>query len=385
VRKIGLGLLVILLLAACSQQLVPTPDATLAAGANSWQNMDGALDITAAKSAVEPKLVLDRAGKIFVAWREDGKIYLKRRMGTVWQAVGPGLPSTSGTVYRRIFPAFNLVFDGTNSPVVVTGTTNGTAVYRLNPQSNVWQRLGSVFTGPAALSADNTGAVYSVRSYNDKNFIRRWTGTGWQIVYTFRYYARVVGGGSLPASVHAIGFTSDGRPFVKFQYPGYPGEGETLSVWNGTSWDVRNSALIMGDLDRQDQDLLLRGELTHLYGTDAPVNPVQGNTQLYSEDAPLLSNDPLFTATLTVDNLNRPVVTTITGVVGYNDLVIKRWVGGAWVDIGGVLDRMERRNVTWPSVVVNGNGTVYAAWQECVAVSAENCTNFDVFVSKYAQ
>jgi hypothetical protein len=386
-RKIAVGLLVILLLAACSQQVIPTTDAEVSAQANTWEKLGGALDFTAAKSAIEPKLVLDKSGNLVVTWLEDGKIYLERWTGTAWQGITPGLPSASGAAPRRIFAGFNLVFDTTNSPVISTKTTNGVAVYRRNPQNNMWQQLGATFNGPAgALSTDKNGAVYSVLFANGKNVIRRWTGTTWQSVYTFQKTVFLPGPDvNVPIAVYALGFKSDGKPFVKFQYPGQPGEGESLSVWNGTSWDDRGSALVSADLDKQGQDLLLSVDLSQLFATNASLKPRQGNTDLSATNPPLVSNFPLLLATLTVDNLNRPIITTGKTGIGSNnnDLVIKRRTGGVWVTLGGVLDRVTTRNVTYPSVLVDGKGTAYAVWQECVAVANQTCTNYNIYVSKY--
>jgi hypothetical protein len=393
-KQISVLLLLVVLLAACSQRSIPE-DVELNAQGGSWQKLGGALDFTVENDATEPTLLLDRSGNLIAAWSEnkDGwRVYLERWTGTTWQSFGAGSPAST-------YEYFSIVFDNTNNPVVSSYTTNGVAVYRREPVSQTWKKLGATFDGSVRIAADTNGAVYSVRHANLKfeqglprgrNLIRRWNGSSWQTVYTFQKTVEAKGS-VVDIPLDGLTFKSDGKPAVFWTYPDSSFT-QTISFWNGTSWDdVFSLSLGLNSgalgLDKKDQRLGFR-TFSNGDGTSA-VFPFQADNGLTPD-----VNNPLPTTTfptLTVDNLNRPIITL--GVKGSGtangDLIIKRWNGSSWVNLGGVVDRIPSRDVGSSfglnsRVLVDGKGTIYAIWKECVGtIIATGCTNNNIYVSKF--
>jgi hypothetical protein len=393
-KNVGLGFLLMGLLAACSQQ--GSPNGTeLTAQAGSWQKLGGALDFTVEKDATEPRLLFDRSGNLVAAWAENNngwRVYLERWTGTTWQSFGGTTPPASSSSY------FSIVFDNTDAPIISNYSNparNGVGVYRRDPVTKIWKQLGISFSGPANIAADKNGAVYSILHSNlsfqgelplGKNLVRRWNGSSWQTLYTFQKRLNNV---DIP--LDSLSFKSDGKPAVFWTYPDSSFTQE-ISFWNGTSWDdVFSLSLGLNSgalgLDKKDQRLGFR-TFSNGDGTSA-VFPFQADNGLTPD-----VNNPLTTTafpTLTVDNLNRPIITL--GVKGTdtnnNDLIIKRWNGSRWVSLGGVVDRVASRDVggfgVAAAVVVDRQGVVYAVWKECVGTISPStgCSNNNIYVSKF--
>jgi hypothetical protein len=400
-KQISVVLLLVVLLAACSQQANPNADIELAAQAGSWQKLGGALDFTVEKNAEEPKLLLDRSGNLVAAWQEpetsdSSRTYLERWTGSSWQSFGKIFPVNAGFIG----------FDNSNNPVIVKTTFTTTlesGISRWDANSKTWKQLGNSFTGYVA-TLDKNGAVYRIvydklvnnsdysspPTVRGKNLIQRWNGSIWQTVYTFQKTIEAKGDvRDIPLT--SLTFKNDGKPAAYWTYPD-SSFAQYISVWNGTSWnDVFSLSLGLNGgglgLDKKDQQLGFR-TFSNGDGTLA-VFPFQGNKGLVTD-----VNSPLITTTsptITVDNLNRPIITL--GVKGSgtnnNDLVIKRWNGSSWVSLGGVVDRIPSRDVGSSfglnsRVLVDGQGTIYAIWKECVGtIVATGCTNNNIYVSKY--
>jgi hypothetical protein len=369
-KKILTFVALIVLLASCSQQVTPSTT-ELNAQAGSWQKLGGALDYTVAKNAAAPKLVLDRSGNLVAAWMEDNggwRVYLERWNGTSWESFGAGSPAS-------IDPYFSIAFDSSNSAVVGfhVDTGSGVAVYRRDAQSKIWKQLGTTFTGTNAITADKDGAIYSILHNGlkfdgtlpaGKNLIRRWNGSNWQTIYTFQ--KRLQG---VDVPVTSLLFKANETPVVSWTSPSLE---KQLSAWNGTTWDDLYSLRSFLTLDKKDQRL----GFTILEGRAVFV--VQGSQNLGGELS--TSSYPL----LAVDNTNRPVIALGTATPDSN-IIVKRWTGSAWAQLGGILDRVATRNATIGSIIADSQNTLYAAWQECIEFDtvASQCKNNNIYVSKY--
>jgi hypothetical protein len=380
----------IVLLSACSQQATPieTAEAELSAQANSWRGLGYALDSVVSKDAINPKLLLDRRGRLVVAWEENNngpKVYIKRWSGSGWQRVGKAFPLTYGYSY----PGFSLVFDSTNSPVIgsiVSGRdsylTQEIAVHRFDNASRTWKQLGTTFKGSPNLTTDKNGTLYSVlydnlrfNFYeagpvdeglgNGKNIIRRWNGNHWESVQT--YQAVIISslrGFDVP--VDDLSFKHDGTTLViKANTDEYT---SALSSWNGSAWQILcytyRGAFTGTILDRNDR----------CFGENAEQDVYQGSQVLGSR-----SGLKLFPATF--DRTNHPIVAGDN----YSDVVVQRWSGSDWDQLGGILDRISSREAYLGSLVVDDRNRLYAAWTECATydTASSSCTNRNIYVSRY--
>ncbi len=357
-KRISVVLLLVVLLAACSQQTNPTENANLNAQASSWQKLGGALDFTVAKHAGSPKLLFDRNGNLVVAWKENNngpKVYMERWTNTGWQGLGKVFP------LKVDYPDYSIVFDSSNSPVIgsaMNDLTREVAVYRFDNVSKTWKQLGTNFTGSSKIAADKNGFVYSVQG----STIRRWSGSSWQIVRTYQ-----ATDGSTISFFNSLSFKSDGiTPVLNVSIDMYTA---ALAAWNGSKWEricyTYRGAIASTVLDRKDQ----------CFGYDSTLEPYQGNQTL---------SRGVWLASATFGQGNRPIA-----VVDYGeDIIVKRWSGSAWVQLGGIVDRVVTQNANFysTSLIVDSSNTLYAAWSECVDydAAASRCNNFNVYVSKYA-
>ncbi len=381
-KQIGVALLLVVLLAACSQQRSPENE-ELSVQVTSWQKLGGALDFTAAKDAISPKLFLDRNGSLVAAWKEYNngpKVYMERWTSTGWQTLGKVFP------LKYDYPDYSLVFDSSNSPVIstVVNSLGGVAVYRFDAVSQTWQQLGATFTGSSFLgssniAADKNGVIYSVHYDHlkvglpddpielgkGKNIIRRWNGSSWQTVRT--YQAVVVDfPRKFDVPINKLSFKSDGTTLVidvntdLFT--------TVLKAWNGTVWvdlcTTFRGAPASTILDRKDQ----------CFGYDGDLDIYQGNQ--------VLSNRVVSLFSATFGQANRPIAVSLS----FNDVIVKRWSGSAWVQLGGIVDRVASREANFIDLIVDSSNTLYAAWAECVDYDVINtrCNNRNIYVSKYA-
>jgi hypothetical protein len=374
-KRIGVLLLLVVLLAACSQQANLGDNTELLAQAGSWQKMGGALDFTVAKKAINPQLLFDRSGNLVTAWIEDNngwKLYLERWTSTGWQTFGVGFPISQSA----IVPLFKVAFDKTNQPVVVTYGEIGLVVYR-RESAGVWKPLGEHFFGASDIVSDKNGDIYRVASDQgtQEQLIQPWNGSSWQTVYKFQ---RVIDGQNI--GVIALLFNSKGKPVVKWRSPFDANlrSNVFLSAWNGSSWD--DLPLGFTDfitLDKKDQAIGY-----DFNAQDRSIFAVQGDQILGT----LATNSLPY---LTVDNLNRPLVTANSGTRTSGNVVVKRWTGNSWVQLGGILDRVTSRDASVAPfnspLITDSKNTLYAAWMECAGVVDPNdgCTNWNVYVSKY--
>lgn len=388
-KKIALGLLLVVLLGACSQQ--PKPNAELSAQAGYWQKLGGALDFTAAKSAVAPQLVLDRSGKLVVVWLEDGKVYLERWTGTGWQSFGQGFPIKVGLI--------SIAFDRTNSPVIITpassenGTINGcggdSIVVRRDSKTGIWSTIKTLPAAARGLTSDKDGFVYivvpDVNKQTNEGFHRilRWDGQTWKSFSSF--LPRNSSGQPYIVGVCNISLDNIGRLVLISRGSPSPQYDSSFHSYNGTAWQYTAGYDSTWDIfypfafDKQNKittNQLLNGGQQIIQGTQK-------------------IGDPFFDRTITgitVDSTNRPLVASVPyDGEEKGNVFIKRWTGSTWENLGGVLDRIPSRfaavslGTYAKPLLVDSQGTIYVVWSECFGTYSESlgCSNWNVYVSKY--
>lgn len=406
-KQLCLGLLLMALLAACSQQPVTE---NLEVQWNTWQKLGGALDFTAEKTPYAAQLLLDRTDKPIVASIEDDKkggrkLVLQRWTGSVWQDFAPTLiVPMNGTTY------LDVQLDTKNRPVVLVSVGGAArddpnledgAVYRYEYGS--WKRLGEPFDlGDLAIAPNgNIYALFSNGIYdgvNDKSFIRRWNGSAWQTEYTFQkittknYYF----GTPLPAPIahgaRSLRFTKTNKPVVTWWLtsdewlPAAVTPPTQVEIWNGTTWT--HAGEFLGELILDKNDKLL----TAWVGAQFSSSPRCGLDVFPDMTVLPKLADATKSSTykLAVDAYNRPIVAhtvrclnDVDAEDSQQDLVVRRWSGSSWQTLGGVADRLANRGASSQGIVVDSNNTIYVLFTQCFTYSGTTCTNFNLYLSKY--
>jgi hypothetical protein len=313
--------------------------------------------------------VLDRAGNIVVACLESNnglKIYLERWTGTGWQSFGPGVPTNVGL--------FTIVFDSTNSPFVIIPTSldsdgglNGcvgdSVILRRNSTTAKWTTLRTGFA-TRDIAADKNGFVYA-SIYNQ---VTGNNGRNWERFSTFQQNNAIC----------ELAFNRSDNLVATWYDLRSENSSWVFSTYNGEGWsDQRYNPWNLRSPYTFDKNNRL---VTH--------QPFNGGQQVTRGDQNL--STPFFEQfiqSIAVDKVNRPIIiTSFYGSDQERDIFAKRWTGTTWTNLGGAIDRVTTRSTDNGNLLVDGNGTIYAAWQECVGIfssSPYGCTNNNIYVSKF--
>jgi hypothetical protein len=397
----------ILVLAACSQQALETPENELSPQAPSWQKLGGVIDATLDKSPLAVTMLLDRTEKPVVASLEDDnkgnyKVYFQKWTGTTWQSFAPSM-----VVAKNSYPSFDFQIDLNNRPVVAVekNTSSGLedVVYRY--ENNTWKQLGDP-SNAANLSPDvdlviaPNGNIFALVSDTtaDKSFIRRWNGVSWQTLYTYQKVT-TVSGQTIPHKAESLMFTKTSRPVVTWrltidEWP-YSAEPEFYAeVWNDSAWVKFHDDGLWGEtlIDKNDRIVEAYVAANHSSSVSCGIEVFQANTTL-----PKIENAvKYYSFDVALDVGNRPVVAHTVGCApageyGWptnapedkQDLVVKHWSGSSWQSLGGVLDRVTNRGAWSQALAVDSKNAVYVLFTQCATYSGTACTNYNLYLSKY--
>lgn len=370
-KWIWLGVLLLTaLLGACSR--APLPDEAIMSQANSWKALGGALDTITKNNAVNPKLLLDRNGKLVAVWAEDnGLWYLqaKRWNGTAWETLS--LPSKALPYTNLGVNAFDAVFDSTNALVVSqlvnpeNGYSRADRVEVYGAGSSSWTKLAT-FKGLVQLQTNSSGQVHAV--FQNKtlgnNAVRRWTGSGWQNVATLKEKAYEETPGFPPTYVFADSFIleTDGKPVL--EYGNYTGYGSLFRIWTGTGWkkDSRGRHMLAYTLNSSNQ--IVAATSFYTTGTDIDVD---GTTIGQGVDGVGLF--------LTFQN-NKVVLLNNLG----NKPTVTRWTGSAWQQLGG---RIGAKVSFASNLVVDKQRNLFVVWTDAACANSASCGGANIYVSQY--
>ncbi len=406
--KYFIGGLLLLVLAACTQQ--PVTEAELSVQALSWQKLGGALDFTAEKTPYAAQLLLDKTEQPVVASIEDDKkggrkLVLQRWTGSAWQDFVPTL-----VVPMNDNPLLEFQLDTKNRPVVLVSVGSSVqgnpniedgAVHRFEKGS--WKRLGEPFDISDLAIAPN-GNIYALfsngvnDSVNDKSFIKRWTGRGWHTDYTFQKITTTDYAGNLLSAPIAHGatslrFTKTNKPVVTWELTtdewGFSATPLTqVEIWNSSAWT--DAGEFWGELILDKKDTLLTASVDAQFSSSprCGLGVSQGAT-----DLPELADATKSSSyKLAVDTKNRPVVAhtvrcaeDVDAEDAKQDLVVRHWSGNSWQTLVGVVDRIANRGASVLGIVVDSKNTTYVLFEQCFTYSGTSCTNTNLYLSKYVR
>jgi hypothetical protein len=252
------------------------------------------------------------------------------------------------------------------------------------PQANYWQQLGTVldinFTGAAqnsSLALDNSG--YPVVSWYEHDgtsnsiYVKRWNGSNWVRL-----------GGALDfdlvedARTPSLSLDSSGTPVVSWSEH----DGSTFNIytrrWNGANWVLvgfilNNSVNVDGFNPSLALDISGNPVVSWEEYDGSTISskiyvkrfnglewvPLGGSLNAYNQNA--------YNPSLALDSLGNPVVAweeCFTASCTDKDIIVKRWNGTNWVQLGTYLDIVGERTTLNPSLALDSSGNPVVSWGE---------------------
>jgi hypothetical protein len=295
-----------------------------------------------------PSLAIGRDGQPVVAWIEgyhpgSGNVYVRRWNGQNWEEVGAGSASLGGIsgADRAGHPSLAVAPDGTLVVAWQQLLENSYEIYAKRWRGSAWEEMGGSASGGGISHDDIDSMVPSLAigsdglpvvawearmvadgiATNDEIYLRRWNGDAW-----VELDDSASGGGISNTSGYstrpslAVGL--DNRPVVAWSDSTDHLYQICVRYWDGMSWvDVGPP---LGDETSHDD-----------YGT--------GSTSLAvgPDRVPVVAGEH-------TDSTRR-------------FLVVWRWSGSAWAEVGS--DSVDgTTNALWPSLAVAPNGRPVLAW-----------------------
>lgn len=412
-KQIGLSVLLVILLAACSQ-LEPTKLTPQAVG--TWSpvgnSVSGALPTFADGSFVglDPSLVM-QGTKPVAAYIQNKKVVVKAREGNAWQTIG-SLRVNAGRTVTSLDMAVtsNALFVTWQEQNLNTTPATGN-VYVRQRVGTAWTQLGSILnssgkfaSGPAiALNPQGVpfvafaqGAASSALNSSDL-FVKVWQNNTWKTLGTSLHGdPRNLGVGDIKIVIDGTG-----NPVVAWLEGGSDGRadfGIYVRRWNGSSWQFLGG----GDggiwdfsfVNESLEDIAVAPNGTlYLAHTKNPTEFAPddlGITNLYlsrwngtrwvqvGADYLNRNGDSGDDASLVIENTNRPVIVYEESSRAY----VKRFLGNGWQNLGVgqgsfFLNKQEGSAVEATDIALSSTGQPFVLWEE----SKANLSN--VYVSKF--
>lgn len=317
-----------------------------------WEELGGSASgggVSNAHSASDmPSLAIGRDGQPVVAWIEgfhtgSGNVYVRRWNGQIWEEVGAGSASLGGIsgAGRAGYPSLAVAPDGTLLVAWQQLLENGYEIYAKRWRGSAWEEMDGSASGGGISDDENDSMIPSLAigpdglpivawearfvvdglATNDEIYLKRWNGNAW-----VELGGSASGGGVSNTSGYStrpsLAVGPDNRPVVAWHDSSDHLYQIYVRRWDGTSWvDV---GAPFGDETSHDD-----------YGA--------------------------WSASLAVGPNSMPIVAWEHIDSTRRHLVVRRWSGSAWAEVGN--DGVDgTTNAAWPSLAVAPNGRPVLAW-----------------------
>jgi hypothetical protein len=363
--------LVVLLLAACSQQ--QSTETLEAQVTNYWKKLGDVLDIVPKNNTANAKLLIDRNGKPVVVWAEDnGLWYLqgKRWNGVAWEKLA--FPTRPLAYDNGGVTPFDVVIDSSNALVV-------TQPGKILRATTTWIQLGS--EGTRQLQTDKYGRVHALfyNAANDNSFIKRWDGKAWQAVASFRKLITETAFGDFYIVADSFLLKPDGKPVVASSYRTcFKCANTTVFDWNGQTWNgvagvtgaCCDSAVFDYASTSDNQVMVaLADTLIFPYIRGAGITAGLGKADFFS--LAVKNNFPVAMYRSLFDNPDA------------GRIFVDVWTGSKFVHLGGDIRRNTTNVFLEGDVVVDKNGTIFALSREAACFASASCGGANIYLSQY--
>lgn len=408
--------LLVVLLAACS---TATPDVTGEMEAQAYVPLGGALDSSLAEDAVNTSIVVDNSNFPIVAWQESSIFDAYNNnvaswSGSAWVSLGStdrdiensaGQPSLAvNRAIGRVYVAWNEYdyFDAfDNDPLtrhnVYVSYWNGSSWIPLGGALD--RQIGRNTSSPSlALNASDTPYVAWAECYsasvpwdncpNYHIFVKRWNGSSW--VNVGNALDKVLSNNATEPSI-AIG--SDGFPVVAWQEGSGVATDVVVKKWNGSTWTTLSSALDVSlaeqaltpslTIDNLNRPVVAWQESDPVNAYNLFVKRYDGTTwvQLGTVVDRTLS-DSTGSPSVVINTLGHPVVSFNEFIGTQHNVFVRRWSGSSWLNVGNTLDVTPSRDAIWSSIALTSANKPIVAWQECTDTTWPCTSNYNVYVKQ---
>jgi hypothetical protein len=292
-------------------------------------------------TALTVQLAVSATGQPFLTERSDdsGSVRLRTFEGETWKNVS--LIPSSGTPDLR---AWDLRINPAGQPVLVTTTTQpGTVFGSIHVRTwtgSTWRDFhpeqgelpspsgdGYGLHSPSMeLSSDGNPLVAHLEGnlFFARLWVRRWTGTAWEILGGPLFSYDDFGHGAAPD----LALDPEGRPYVVWatdRHISPPAGAVHVSRWTGTAWES--------------------------VGDPITVPNTEGGVQ-----QPLLQVDPQ----------GRPVVSFRQGGCCEVPIHVRRWNGTSWASLGAPLTGLEKDALYSHAMSMGPEGVPLLAWPQAI-------------------
>ncbi len=376
--KYILGLLLVVLLAACSQQ---APIATLDSQASQWKFLGNKLNTT---SAGDPSLALRANDRPVVAFYElrgsnnTPYVVVKEWTGSAWTALG--------NVGQIISSQYNIATRAKNAPgapyydpIALTyakngGATSGDTYVKLRI-GNAWLELPGPLDVKPANNTNNPSVVldklgFPIVAWFEFDpttgytiYTKRWLGTKW-----------VQLGGALtpdtfPRAGLDLSIDNAGNPVLAFS--AYDPVSTVFKVyvkrWNGFNWVQQGGVLGSDQATNPSVAIASNGQSVVTWTENLNTYARRWNGSSWVSLGTTVNSSASFYSSVVIDNSNQPVV-----VFDDNGNVnVKRWTGTQWEITGNALGFNSGERL---GIVINSQNKAIITWLE------NGATTSDVYV-----
>lgn len=374
-KRIGVGLLLVILLAACSQQV---PEASLDSQASQWKFLGDKLNTT---YAYTPSMALRATDRPVVSFFDSTtNVLVKEWNGSQWLSLGSIGQTTGGTGPDIATRVRNSPGAPLYDPIGVAwdkygGDTTQNDVYVKLRVGHTWVALGGPIDVKITDNAHEPSLVldklgFPIVAWFEFNpdvgytiYVKRWVGITW-----------VQLGGPLvsdtwPRAGLNLSIDSLGNPVIAFS--GYDPVSTAYKVyvkrWNGFKWLQLGGVL---GTDWASGPSVAIGSDNYPVVTWVQKNNVYAsrwNGKNWVSLGTTINDATSFYAAVAVDNSNKPVV-----VFDENSKInVKRWTGTQWDLIGEALNKSGSHTGERLGIVVNSQDKAIVTWLES-AVSTAN-------------
>lgn len=414
-KQLGVGLLLVVLLASCSRQELSAELTSQAVG--TWSSVGDSVSGAVATFSgdtflgeLDPSLVI-QGTKPVAAYIQNKKVVVKSREGTAWQSIGSLRVNASRTVTRLDMAASSSALFVTWQEQNLSTTPPTGNIYVQKRTGTTWTQLGSnlntdgKFAYAPAIALNKQGVPYvafgqeaaSTAVNSSDLFVKVWQNNAWKTL-----------GGSLHGDSRNLGIDDvkmvidgAGNPVVAWLEGGADSRADVgiyVRRWNGSSWqflggggsDTFNFSIFDGRLG--DLAVAPNGTLYLAYTNNPTLYAPQddGISNLYvvrwngsswlrvGADYLNRNGESASHASLVIDNANRPVILFDENNRGY----VQRFRGSGWENLGSragsfFLKKTDGSFIRTTDIAVDSAGLPVALWEE----SKANVSN--VYVSKF--
>jgi hypothetical protein len=274
-------------------------------------------------------------------------------------------------------------------------TPTATAEPEIEPQANYYKQFGgqvnntSVSTNyPPSMALDSSGnpvVSWSEHSgFSSKLYVKRWTGSSWIQVGTF-LNANTDKGAFSPS----LALDNSDNPVVSWQETDGTSFNIYVKRWNGSSWVQLGATFLDVNTNQSAQYSSL--------AVDSSGNPVvsweeydgtsintyvkrwNGSSWVQLGTFEVLgTNQSARFPSLALDSSDNPVVSWNEIVSGSGNILVKRWNGSSWVEVGGFLDVVVSSIAAFkPSIAIDTSDNLVVSWIE------GNGTSTNIYVKRW--